>query len=175
MKHAKPKPPKVELDCLECSGSLHIVRKNYRFSESGLDNVILKDFEVLVCDQCKAETPRLPRLNDLMRTIAIAIITKPYGLEGQDVRFLRKYLGLSNEAFATIINVDKSHLSRVENGATPVSACADRLVRLIALGLSEGLEPKARNVITRFSQIKKLRKFRLIVDVKRWTVQYDLA
>src|SRR5437764_3334525 len=120
MKQMKTKPQKVRLDCLECGGALRVTRKDYQFDESGLDNVILKNLEVLVCDRCKTETPRLPRLNDLMRTIALAIIAKPYGLEGQDVRFLRKFLGLTSEAFAAILTVDKSHLSRVENGATRV-------------------------------------------------------
>src|SRR5947209_16449448 len=152
---AKSKQQKlVGISCLECGGALRAVRKDYPFAESGLSNVILKNVEVLVCDRCNTETPRLPRLNDLMRTIALAVIAKPYALEGQDVRFLRKFLGLTNEAFAAILNIDKSHLSRVENGATPVSATADRLVRLIALGLGEGLGQKASDVIAKFAQIK---------------------
>ena len=110
-----------------------------------------------------------------MRTIALAIIAKPYGLEGQDVRFLRKFLGLTSEAFAAILTVDKSHLSRVENGATPVSATADRLVRLIALGLAEGLEEKARDVIAKFAQIKQAKKLRVMVDAGTRTIQYKAA
>jgi YgiT-type zinc finger domain-containing protein len=175
MKQTKTKSQKLLLDCLECGGALRLVRKDYQFAESGLDNVILKNLEVLVCDRCKTETPRLPRLNDLMRTITLAIIAKPYGLEGQDVRFLRKFLGLTNEAFAAILNVDKSHLSRVENGVTPVSATADRLVRLIALGLAEGLEEKARDVIAKFAQIKKSKKMRVTVDAGTRTFQYNAA
>ena len=172
MKQIRPKPRKVKLNCLECGGPLHLVRKDYRFTESGLDNVILKDLEVLVCDQCKSEIPRLPRLNDLMRTLAAALIAKPYPLEGQDVRFLRKFLGLTNEAFAAILNVDKSHLSRVKNGATPVSAIADRLIRLIALGLGDALEQKARDVIEKFTQIKRPRKLKVLVDATNHTFQY---
>ncbi len=172
MKQIKPRSRKIKLNCLECNGPLRLVRKDYRFVESGLDNVILKDLEVLVCDQCKTETPRLPRLNDLMRTLAVALITKPYALEGQDVRFLRKFLGLTNEGFAAILNVDKSHLSRVENGATPVSATADRLIRLIALGLGDVLEQKARDVIEKFVQIKRPRKLKVLVDPNKRTFEY---
>ena len=171
----KTKPQKVRLDCLECGGALRVTRKDYQFDESGLDNVILKNLEVLVCDRCKTETPRLPRLNDLMRTIALAIIAKPYGLEGQDVRFLRKFLGLTSEAFAAILTVDKSHLSRVENGATPVSATADRLVRLIALGLEEGLGQKASDVIAKFAQIRQPKKLKVMVDAGTRTIQYKAA
>jgi putative zinc finger/helix-turn-helix YgiT family protein len=175
MKQIKPKPQKVRLNCLECGGALRATRMDYEFAESGLDNVILKNLEVLVCDQCKTVTPRLPRLNELMRTITLAVIAKPYALEGQDVRFLRKFLGLTNEAFAAILNVDKSHLSRVENGAIPVSASADRLVRLIALGLGENLEQKARDVIAKFAEIKQARKLKVMVDAGARTFQYNAA
>ncbi len=104
-----------------------------------------------------------------------ALITKPYKLEGQDIRFLRKFLGLSSEAFAALLDVDKSHLSRVENGATPVSATADRLVRLVALGLAEGLEQKARDVIVNFSRIKQPKKLKVLVDAGTRSVEYKAA
>ena len=175
MKQLRAKPQKVKLNCLECGAGLRATRKDYPFAESGLDNVILKNLQVLVCDRCKTETPRLPHLNDLMRTIALAIIAKPYGLEGQDVRFLRKFLGLTNQGFAAILNIDKSHLSRVENGATPVSATADRLVRLIALGLGEGLGQKASDVIAKFAQIKHPKRLKVMVDADIRTIHYKAA
>jgi len=173
---AKSKQQKlVGISCLECGGALRAVRKDYPFAESGLSNVILKNVEVLVCDRCNTETPRLPRLNDLMRTIALAVIAKPYALEGQDVRFLRKFLGLTNEAFAAILIIDKSHLSRVETGSMPVSSMVDRLVRLVALGLSEGLEQKARDVIARFTEIQKPKKLKLMVDAGTRSYKYKAA
>lgn len=169
------KTRRAKILCTECGQPLRLIQKEHRFTESGLNNVVLKNIEVLVCDRCKTETPRLPRLNDLMRTIALALITKPYKLEGQDIRFLRKFLGLSSEAFAAILDVDKSHLSRVENGAMPVSAATDRLVRLVALGLAEGLEQKARDVIVNFSQIKKPKKLKMMIDASKRTFQYRAA
>ena len=130
---------------------------------------------MLVCDRCKTETPRLPRLNDLIRTIALAVITKPYVLEGQDIRFLRKFLGLTQSGLAAILNIDKSHLSRVKNGGTPVSATADRLVRLVALGLGEGLEQTAGDVIAMFNEIKKTKKLTVTVDAGTRVVGYRAA
>jgi YgiT-type zinc finger domain-containing protein len=163
------------LDCLDCIAPLQLVRKDYPFPESGLNNVVLKNIEVLVCNRCGTETPRLPRLNDLMRTLAVAVISKPYRLEGQDVRFLRKFLGQSNEQFAAILDVDKSHLSRVENGAMPVSATADRLIRLVALGLAEGIDQKPGDLIAKFNRIKPARKLKVSVDPGTRTIKYRAA
>ena len=161
--------------CLDCGGPLRKVRKDYRFTASGLNNVVLRKIEVLVCDTCKIEIPRIPRLNDLMSTIALAIIAKPYKLEGQEIRFLRKFLGLTGEKFAKILNIDKSHLSRVENGSLPVSDMADRLVRLVVLGLGPGLEGKARTVISKFELIKPSKRFKVLVDPDTRTYEYKAA
>ena len=114
--------------CRECGGKDNVVRKDYRFIESGLNNVFLKDIEVVVCSGCK-ESPRIPNHDDLMRTIAVALVDKPYELAGDEVRFLRKYLGEASISFAKMFGIDRSHLSRVENGTMAISRPTDRLVR----------------------------------------------
>lgn len=119
--------------CRECGGNAKIVRKDYRFTESGLENVFLKDIEMVVCAECKSGSPRIPNHDDLMRTIAVALIDKPFELAGDEVRFLRKYLGEGSIAFAQMLGIDRSHLSRVENGAMAISKQTDRLVRTVAL------------------------------------------
>ena len=161
--------------CTECGEMLRNERRDYHFTESGLNNVVLKDVEMLVCDKCGIQIPRLPRLNDLMSTIALAIIAKPYKLEAQDVRFLRKFLELSSERFAKILNVDKSHLSRVENGSLPVSDMADRLIRLVVLGLGEGLEGKAKSIINRFDVAKQPKRLKLMVHPRTGSYEYKAA
>lgn len=161
--------------CIECGEALRKERRDYHFTESGLNNVVLKDVEMLVCDRCGIEIPRLPRLNDLMTTIALAIVAKPYKLEAQDVRFLRKFLDLTSERFAKILNVDKSHLSRVENGSTPVSDMADRLIRLVALGLGEGFEGKAKSIINRFKVTRQPKRLRLMVHPRSGSYEYRAA
>jgi len=124
---------KTQRVCRECGGNARIVRRDYRFTESGLKNVLLKNVEVVVCRECKSESPRIANHDDLMRTIAVALIDKPFELAGDEVRFLRKYLGEGSTAFAQMLGIDRSHLSRVENGAMEISRQTDRLVRTVAL------------------------------------------
>jgi putative zinc finger/helix-turn-helix YgiT family protein len=119
--------------CRECGGNAKIVRKDYQFIESGLSNVFLKDIEIVKCASCESESPRIPNHDDLMRTIAVALIDKPSELAGEEVRFLRKYLGEGSATFAQMLGIDRSHLSRVENGAMAISRQTDRLVRTLAL------------------------------------------
>jgi DNA-binding transcriptional regulator YiaG len=132
--------------CRECGGNAKMVRKDYRFTESGLNNVFLKDIEVVVCAKCKSESPRIPNHDDLMRTITVALIDKPFELAGDEVRFLRKYLGEGSTAFAQMLGIDRSHLSRLENRAMAISKQTDRLVRTVALVRDPSLLDKLKRL-----------------------------
>jgi putative zinc finger/helix-turn-helix YgiT family protein len=118
--------------CVECGSGVERVRKDYHFVESGLDNVILREIEVDVCPEC-GDSPRIQRIEDVLLTIAAGLIAKPYELTGKEVRFLRKTLEVSVEDFARKLGVDRSHLSRLENGALAISRQTDRLVRALVL------------------------------------------
>jgi putative zinc finger/helix-turn-helix YgiT family protein len=170
--------------CRECGADARVVRKDYRFLESGLDNVILKDIEVRVCGKCKSEAPRIPDHDDLMETIAVALIDKPSELTGPEIRFLRKHLDAGSEQFARMLGVDRSHLSRIENGALAVSRQTDRLVRTLALVHDTGLIAKMKHlgkdraIISRLSEIQS-EQHRIQVHVGRqgsgYTYNLDAA
>ena len=73
------------------------------------------------------------------------MIAKPSELEGAEVRFLRKFMDETIEQFAGKLSVDRSHLSRIENGSLTISRQTDRLVRaLILVHKPELLEKLAR-------------------------------
>jgi len=137
--------PQTQRICRACAGEMQLVRQDYHFKESGLDNVLLKSIDVLVCQQCGSIVPRIPRLNDLMRTIVVAMIAKPSELEGTEVRFLRKFMDETIEQFAGKLGINRSHLSRIENGSLSISKQTDRLVRtLVMVHKPELLEKLAR-------------------------------
>ena len=159
--------PQTQRTCRACAGEMQLVRKDYQFKESGLDNVILKDIEVLVCNKCGSEVPRIPRLNDLMRTIAVAMIAKPCELAGPEVRFLRKFMDETIEHFARKLGIDRSHLSRIENESLGISRQTDRLVRtLVLVHKPELLEKLARLGLTE-SVLKQLEEIKPEAEIVR--------
>jgi putative transcriptional regulator len=153
-------------------GGMKKVRRNYVFKESGLSNVILKDIEVLECQKCGTASPRIPRLNDLMRTIAIAIVGKPGALTGEEVRFLRGYLQKPAHEFARTLSINPSHLSRIENGSMKVGPQTDRLIRLTALIFGEGLLEKFHRQVAQHFQ-EPVKKTRTKVEVEPETGKYE--
>lgn len=133
--------------CSNCSEPVDIVHGNYRFKESGLSNVLLLGIEIMKCSHCGNEDPIIPAMNDLFRTIALALTAKPYGLAGEEVRFLRKYMGMTGDKFSRLLHVDRTTLSKWENNDDPVGPQSDLAIRMLALSEDAGLRKKIQEVI----------------------------
>lgn len=117
--------------CGECDAHMRTRRENYRYDESGLSGVTLMDVEVSRCPDCGYEEVVIPRMADLHRTIARALVEKPTRLVPAEIRYLRKHLGWSQADFAAVMGVHPSTVSRWETGAQTMEAANDRLLRLL--------------------------------------------
>jgi putative zinc finger/helix-turn-helix YgiT family protein len=105
--------------------------ETYLYKESGLPSVVLVGVEVRRCPSCGHHELVLPRLTELHRTIAHALIHKHSRLSGAEVRYLRKYLGWSGADFARHVGVHPSTVSNWENDKDPIGSASDRLLRLM--------------------------------------------
>lgn len=106
--------------CEECGGRLTsrkaTVAEPYLYELSGLKSVALVGIHVFRCSGCKVEGAAIPRVGELHRVIADALIHQSRPLAGDELRFLRKNAGFSAQKFSALLRVDPSTLSRVENG-----------------------------------------------------------
>jgi DNA-binding transcriptional regulator YiaG len=161
------------IECTNCGADARVVRGSYDFVESGLKYVRLQDIELIVCDRCGNIDPIIPRVNDLMRTLAVAVIAKPYRLAGDEIRFLRKYLRMTGDEFARLIHINRTNLSKWENDEHKIGAQSDRLIRAIALSLGEGLKVKLEEVIRKFPEIQdEPAAVRIDVDTEKMSYKY---
>ncbi len=118
-----------------------MTRLDYRYDECGLDNVILVGLEACEDDEGSLVVT-IQHVNVLHRAIVKAIATKPSGITGREVRFIRTELGLTQAEFAARINKDAQTVARWEKGKNPVDPTADTVIRVLALehvGEKEGL------------------------------------
>ena len=160
-------------ECSACGSPAKVVRGTYRFTESGLPSVVLQGVKLIRCGKCKNVDPIIPRVNHLMRALALAVVSKPYRLRGEDVRFLRKYLRMTNDEFARLIHVDKTNLSKWENNHDKIGPQSDRLIRVMAVWLGEGLKNELDGVIQAFPRIHETRSnVRIELDAAKGSYQY---
>lgn len=103
----------------------------YEYKMSGLDYVVLTSgYE-------RDETPygsgvSISDAEALDRTIAIIISTSPYRICGQDVRFLRAVMDMSQKELADHLGAQRVTVARWEaKPHTPIPGPADRMIRII--------------------------------------------
>jgi putative zinc finger/helix-turn-helix YgiT family protein len=105
--------------------------ENHRYEPVAGFVVTLVGVRVNRCPSCGELDVEIPSIEGLHRALADAVIRKRARLAPAEVRFLRKYLGLSGVDFADRIGVDPATVSKWETGAQPMGTTADRLLRLM--------------------------------------------
>ncbi|HEX5876456.1 MAG TPA: hypothetical protein VFY60_17540 [Pyrinomonadaceae bacterium] len=162
-----------EIQCSNCGKKANVVRGSYCFIESGLSWVTLQGIELIQCEHCGNEDPIIPRINDLMRALAVALIAKPYRLTGEEVRFLRKYMRKTAAELAQMLHVNKTTVSKWENNEDPIGDQSDRLLRVITVALGDGLLTKIEEVIAMFPHIDNTpQKIGIEIDPRDMSHQY---
>jgi YgiT-type zinc finger domain-containing protein len=117
-------------NCRECGGVMEGRKGEYKYVESGLNSVILKDILVFHCTKCNEIVPEIPAAGILHLVIARRILLKNTLLSGSELRYLRKLCGYSVNEFAEIMGSSKAVISRWENQSLHGEG-TDRTVRLL--------------------------------------------
>ena len=96
----------------------------YRYTECGLDNVFIKGIEPTIDDHGE-EVHWIPNVNGLHKIIAYGIVEGGTGMSGQELRFLRTEMGLTQAELAKHVHCDAQTVARWEKGQTPIQATAE--------------------------------------------------
>ena len=160
-------------ECTACGHPARVVRGDYPFTESGLRNVVLVGIDRVRCDNCGNEDVIIPRLNELMRVLAFAIVSQPYPLQGDEIRFLRKHLNMTQTKFAELIDIHNTNLSKWENDEDKPGEQSDRLIRLVAVALGEGMKERIEEVVRAFPHMRERpRPSRMSLNTEDMSCEY---
>ncbi len=85
------------------------------------------------CKSGKVERTIIPNLRGLVQKIALTRIIYPQKLSGQELRFIRKAVGIQASKLAEKIGVTPEHLSRCEAGERVLSSGAEKCLRVAVL------------------------------------------
>lgn len=162
----------VQLKCVEYIAT---EEKPFQFTDSGLDNVYLVGIKYFVYEDGRT-VAEIPALKQLLKLIAKDLVFSSSGLNGSEIRFLRKRLGTKSVDMAARLRIELETLSRIENGKQPVSPQIDLLTRMVYCVLSGDPEliDHCKSVIEIIRQeIEKNRNSKVITmkiseDQKEW-------
>ena len=159
--------------CGNCGADAQVVKGDYEFKESGLRNLTLLGIDLIKCGKCGNVDPVLSGVDDLMDLIAVAVLQKQYRLQGEELRFLRKHIGMSQEEFAKLVHANKTTLSKWENNEDPIPIRTDVYARMMVISRDKGLEKRAADHIRAFAKVAdKQKHLRLEVDTQKHDYEY---
>ncbi|MDP2359047.1 MAG: transcriptional regulator [Beijerinckiaceae bacterium] len=104
----------------------------YRYTDSGLDNVMIEGVKLLV-DDAGDECLVIPNINALHKVIAHGIVVRRSSMSGQELRFIRTEMGMTQAQLAAMLHREPLAISRWERGEVAMDANAEALVRLYAI------------------------------------------
>ena len=130
----------TERRCLHCPGAMTRTVSDHAYVEAGLPNILLQNVSIWTCGSCGNKQIGLPRLTEIHRGLAMAFVGQSGPLRAEQIRFLRKFLGLSRTDLATHLGINKNALTSWERGVGQMDPTSDRLLREQARAVL-GLEP----------------------------------
>ncbi|WP_420943150.1 type II TA system antitoxin MqsA family protein [Archangium gephyra] len=121
--------------CLTCGTPMKGTRENIKDDLIGLDGVTLKGVMVYRCLKCGERLLGIHKIVEMHRQLAMAVARRREKLGPKEIRFLRKYLGLSSKDFADKMGVDKTTVSKWErvDAPAPMGQPAERLLCLMVM------------------------------------------
>jgi len=116
--------------CAECGGLVGVSSDPIPFEMRG-ESVLVEGVEHGRCDVC-GETYLTLDATERLQLEAVRLLREAHNLlSPQEIRDIRRSLGLSQAAFETVLGVGAKTVVRWEKGTVFQSATADRLMRLI--------------------------------------------
>ena len=159
------------MKCPLCGGRMTSKRENYRYDACGLPNVTLLGVEVRRCAKCGEHEVVIPRIEELHRVLAAAIVRRTSRLTGQEIRFLRKFLGYSGVDFSKVVGVSPETLSRWENAKEKMGPIAENLVRMLVVHEQPTREYRVQEILPKITRVSSPKPIGVRVKGDTWVEQ----
>jgi putative zinc finger/helix-turn-helix YgiT family protein len=122
------------MNCPNCKRKMSSKRlRSYEAGELlGMRSVLVRNLAALVCPKCKHVVLDGALLDSLHEHLLLDILSNGHVLGGEEVRFIRKALGLSQAALADRLGVHRVSVARWESGEVPADGPTSVAIRALA-------------------------------------------
>lgn len=150
----------------------------YHYEACGLPNVYLKNGYTLHKTRY-GEGVSIEDVEGLHGVLADTIVASPDALSGEEFRFVRRQLELSQAGLAELLGCDEQSVARWEKGKVKrIDSAAERLLRIIYRGETRG-DKKLKSVIEMLRTIEAspaaAKKFIAEEKNSRWHTDEKIA
>lgn len=158
------------MECMSCNSTKKMNEEivSHKYSESGLSNITLLGVTKYHCDNCGETTYNLGDVNQLNKLIVNSLIRKDSLLNGEEVKFLRKFMGYSGEMLGKIMGYTKDHIYKVESGSQEVNITIDHMMRFAVVNKDPDRYYDVHDLILNGSGVSSLEILKLQKTKKGW-------
>ena len=146
----------MKIKCPKCHNFIQSKIGRYKYKESGLNNVFLQNIPVYKCS-CGISFASIFRVSRLNELITQKLLEKPTLLNGEEIKFLRKSMYMSSKDFAKGLGVEKTTISKWENGSQQHREAYDRSIRFLFM-INTKIKDEEKNRIIQVLQDKRLKE-----------------
>ncbi len=144
--------------------------KPYHYTLCGLDNVYLEN-GYTIKKTPYGEGIAVHDVEGLHKAIAYNLITKQRKLKGDEIRYLRKELDLSQKGLSVLLGISEPTIRGWEKNRSDISGSANTLIRMIYLE-KIGKNEKVLKVIEMINQLdNELNKITLSEKNNHWVAE----
>lgn len=120
-------------NCRQCDSknTMFEMLEQYRYDECGLPNVVLQGVPSVKCNDCENVSIMIPGMGQLHKVLATGIVEKQSRLVGDEIKFLREFLGWTNAKFSQRMGVAPSTSSRWVSGDQTMKETSELLLRVL--------------------------------------------
>jgi putative zinc finger/helix-turn-helix YgiT family protein len=142
------------MKCPKCNSDMDCKEDTHHYRESGLDYVYLEGIERYTC-KCGERVVSIPAIPKLHTVLGRFLIKKNSLLNGKEIRFLRKNMGLTATKLADYIGVDNATISRWENDRHPITKPHDLFLRVVYSNIKDIPAEEIKHIIQdEFKKVK---------------------
>lgn len=124
----------------------------YHYKACGLSNVYLKNGFTVIDDDELGECVKFDDIHGLQQAIAMSLIEKESELSGEEVRYLRNEMDMSQKALADVLDVEDQTVANWEKGATKIKRTSDIVIRMLYVECQKK-EGSVRTIIDRLNDM----------------------